>query len=168
MGYTFTVRAARVIEQILPNETPSRAARRLAVEKAMDVALRIGSGRVLGADTLVVVNGEILGKPDGPSDARRMLRLLSGRAHRVVTGLALADARTLRVTSAHSTTTVTFRKLTAREINWYLSTGDPMDKAGAYGIQGGAGLFVTGIRGSYSNVVGLPLELVGRMLGLPR
>lgn len=168
MGYAITVRAARIIEEILPNETPSRAARRLAVEKAIDVALRIGFGRVLGADTLVAVDGEILGKPTGPADARRMLRLLSGRAHRVVTGLALADARTLRVISAHSTTTVTFRKLTAREINWYLSTGDPMDKAGAYGIQGGAGLFVTGIRGSYSNVVGLPLELVSRMLGLPR
>ena len=134
----------------------------------MDVARRIETGWVLGADTLVIVDGIILGKPTGKADARKMLRLLSGRAHRVVTGLALADARSLRVTSAHSTTTVAFRKLTVREINWYVSTGDPMDKAGAYGIQGGAGLFVTGIRGSYSNVVGLPLDLVGRLLGLPR
>lgn len=131
------------------------------------MAHRITTGRVLGADTLVVVDRQILGKPSDRADARRMLRLLSGRSHRVVTGLAIAHARTLHVTASHAATMVSFRALTRREIEWYLSTGDPMDKAGGYGIQGGAGLFVTGIRGSYSNVVGLPLELVGRLLGLP-
>jgi len=161
------VRAAGVTEEIRAAEPPVRAARRLAAEKAIHVARPLRAGLVLGADTLVVVGRRILGKPAGEADARMMLRMLSGRSHRVVTGLALADARTLRVRCAHSTTTVTFRKMTEREIDWYVSTGDPMDKAGGYGIQGGAGLFVTAIRGSYSNVVGLPLELVGRLLGLP-
>ena len=168
MGYRFTIRSARVCEVIGPRESATRAARRLAAEKALEVALRVSSGCVLGADTIVVVDGVILGKPSNITDARRMLRLLSGRSHRVITGLALAEARTLQVTSAHSSTIVTFRQLTSREIDWYVSTGDPMDKAGAYGIQGGAGLFVTAIRGSYSNGVGLPLELVGRLLGVPR
>ena len=167
VGYSFKVRAPRITEEIQPDETPWRAARRLAVEKAIDVARRVRAGRVLGADTLVVVDGAILGKPTGVTDARRMLRMLSGRPHRVVTGLALADAGARHVTSTHAITTVVFRQLSSREIDWYLSTGDPMDKAGAYGIQGGAGLFVTRISGSASNVVGLPLDLVGRLLGLP-
>ena len=144
-----------------------RAAERLAVEKMADVAARYGEARVLGADTIVVVDGAVLGKPGSPTEAGRMLRRLSGRTHRVVTGLAVCDAGGVRVRLDSSITEVTFKKLTRKEIEWYVGTGDPLDKAGAYGIQEGAGLFVTGIRGSYTNVVGLPLELVYRMLGLP-
>lgn len=150
-----------------PGEPPPRAAERLAVEKMLDVAARCLGERVLGADTIVVVDGAALGKPSDPAEARRMLRRLSGRTHRVVTGLAVCDPSGGRVWSDRATTEVTFKKLSRREIEWYVATGDPLDKAGAYGIQEGAGLFVTGIRGSYTNVVGLPLELVYRMLGLP-
>jgi nucleoside triphosphate pyrophosphatase len=122
---------------------------------------------VLAADTVVAVDRMLLGKPRDAGDARRMLRLLSGRTHRVITGLATCRAGGAGVRSAEAMTWVTFAPLTRREIDWYVASGDPMDKAGAYGIQGGAGLFVTRIRGSYSNVVGLPLDLVYRMLGLP-
>lgn len=150
-----------------PGESPAGAAERLGIEKASEVARRARNGLVLGADTLVVVDREILGKPSHPSEARRMLHRLSGREHRVVTGVALCAAGGDLIDAARSSTTVVFRKLSRSEIDWYVATGEPLDKAGAYGIQGGAALFVTRIRGSYSNVVGLPLELVCRMLGLP-
>jgi len=166
-GYRFAVRASRVVEQARLGEAPAALARRLAMEKAMDVARRLREGQVLGADTLVVVGGEILGKPADDAEARSMLRRLSGREHRVVTGVALCSAGGLLLDSAIASTIVAFNKLSAAEIAWYVATGDPADKAGAYGIQGGAALFVRGIRGSYSNVVGLPLEIVHSMLGLP-
>ena len=137
------------------------------MEKAVDVARRRRVGLVLGADTLVVVGGEILGKPSDDAAARRMLRRLSGRSHRVVTGVALCQAGGRLIESASASTTVVFNRLSQEEIDWYVATGDPKDKAGAYGIQGGAALFVREIRGSYSNVVGLPMELVYSMLGLP-
>jgi septum formation protein len=166
-GYRFTVRAPRIEESLRSGESCADAAERLAVEKAMDVAGRCRGARVLGADTIVVVDGVALGKPADPADARRMLRALSGRSHRVITGLALWDPRGATALSDRSSTFVTFKKLARRDIDWYVTMGNPLDKAGAYGIQEGAGLFVTGIRGSYTNVVGLPLELVYRMLGLP-
>ncbi len=97
-----------------------------------------------------------------------MLGLLSGRSHRVITGVAFCRSGGRGMRSAHAVTRVAFRRLSRREIDWYLSTDEPMDKAGAYGIQGGAALFATAIAGSYSNVVGLPLELVYELLGLPR
>ena len=137
------------------------------MEKAADVAGRRRVGLVLGADTIVVVSGRILGKPADDSEARRMLRRLSGRSHRVVTGVALCSAGGRLIDSACASTTVVFNRLSQAEIDWYVATGDPKDKAGAYGIQGGAALFVREIRGSYSNVVGLPLELIYQMLGLP-
>jgi len=166
-GYSFRVIPSAVPELPLPGESAEKFAERAASEKARDVALRMGQGLVLGADTVVVVGKAILGKPRDSRDARRMLRLLSGRTHRVVTGVALWRAGGSLVGSGHSSTHVTFRKLSGAEVEWYVACGEPMDKAGAYGIQERAGLFVTGIRGSYSNVVGLPLELVYGMLGLP-
>ena len=166
-GYRFTVRPSSTAEKARAGEAPAAVVTRLAMEKAVDVARRRRVGLVLGADTIVVVGGEILGKPADDGEARRMLRHLSGRAHRVVTGVALCEAGGRLIDSASASTTVVFNRLSRAEIDWYVATGDPVDKAGAYGIQGGAALFVRGIRGSYSNVVGLPLEVVYSMLGLP-
>jgi len=161
------VRHSRVRERIEPGEGAAAAAERLAREKAIDVARRCRAGRILGADTLVVSGREILGKPRNTGDARRMLRQLSGRTHRVITGVALCAPGGRVIASTRSITQVRFRRLSRADIDWYLATGDPMDKAGAYGIQSGAGLFITEIRGSYSNVVGLPMDVVCGMLGLP-
>jgi len=156
------------VEEVgLPGEGAAAAAERLAVAKAREVARRCRSGRVLAADTIVRVDGLNLGKPTGPDDARRMLRALSGRTHRVVTGVALCGAGGRLRRRSSAVTKVTFRALRKAEIDWYVGTGEPLDKAGAYGIQGRASLFVTAIRGSFTNVVGLPMELIYEMLGLP-
>ncbi len=119
---------------------------------------------MLGADTVVVVDGDVLGKPAGPEDAARMLRLLSGATHRVISGVCLVRAPDCIEALDSSTTLVTFRPLDEDEIREYVSTGEPLDKAGAYGIQGHASQFVTRIEGCYSNVVGLPVPLVGELL----
>ena len=130
---------------------------RLAREKAGAVA--IGSGRiVLGADTTVVVNGEILGKPSDAADATRMLRLLTGRAHEVITGICLRDGGSEVVDAA--STRVWFCELSDAEIEAYVASGEPMDKAGAYGIQGLASKLITRIEGCYFNVMGLPISMV--------
>jgi septum formation protein len=117
---------------------------------------------VLGADTTVTLDGLILGKPESPADAARMLRLLSGRTHRVITGVAVVTARSVQ--SAAEVTTVTFLPLTEAEISAYVATGEPMDKAGAYAIQGQAARWIPRIEGCYFNVVGLPLSLVSTLL----
>ena len=139
-----------------------RFAERLAREKARAIRARKPGRLVLGADTIVVVRGQVLGKPGDRKDARRMLRLLSGRSHQVTTAVCLAgpgfeDARS-------ETTRVTMRRLSEREIRDYVASGEPMDKAGAYAIQGLASRFVSRIEGCYFNVVGLPVPLVYRML----
>ena len=129
---------------------------RLAEAKARAVAVGHPAGVVIGADTVVVVDGAILGKPVDEADALRMLSLLSGRSHSVMSGLAVVSGD--RIETDCVVTEVTFRSLEPHEIEWYVATGDPLDKAGAYGIQGRGALFVTGIVGSYHNVVGLPLQ----------
>ncbi len=143
-------------------------ARANALGKAGDVALSRPGALVIGADTVVVVGDELLGKPSDAEAAAEMLRLLSGRGHRVITGLALAryDAVSDRLDSCgeHGVTTVRFRELGDEEIAAYIDSGEPFDKAGAYGIQGLASQFVGGIEGCYFNVMGLPLELLTRML----
>jgi nucleoside triphosphate pyrophosphatase len=154
-GIVFTVRAADVDETIGPNEPPRDYVLRLSREKAHAVVR--GDELALGADTTVVINGEIIGKPVDVEEAGRMLRALSGQWHEVLTGVTLARAD--RVVSAVSSTRVKFAELSDDEIRWYVSTGEPMDKAGAYAIQGHASLFVERIEGSYSNVVGLPVQL---------
>ena len=154
-GIDFTVRAADVDETIRPNEPPPDYVVRLSREKARAVVR--GDELALGADTTVVINGEIIGKPVDVEEAGRMLRALSGQWHEVLTGVTLARAD--RVVSAVSSTRVKFAELSDDEIKWYVSTGEPMDKAGAYAIQGHASLFVERIEGSYSNVVGLPVQL---------
>ena len=162
-GIEFTVRVADIDESILPNDSPEDYVLRLSREKAQAVAQAIAEDGewVLGADTTVVVNGEIAGKPVDAEDARRMLRLLSGQWHEVLTGVSLANMNGGdQILSEVAVTRVKFSELTDAEIDWYVATGEPMDKAGAYGIQGYASRFVESIEGSYSNVVGLPVQLV--------
>jgi septum formation protein len=161
-GIAFEVRPAHIPEDPLPGESAKACAERLAREKALAVARLRPQEVVLGADTVVVVDGELLGKPVDGDDAARMLRLLSGRAHSVITGVCLVAGGQWSVGS--ETTTVTMSAISGQEIADYIATGEPMDKAGAYAIQGIASRWIPRIEGDYSNVVGLPVALVWRML----
>lgn len=154
--------AADIDETPHPNESPSAYVERLAIEKARAVLALRRDARVLGADTTVTIDGQILGKPVDEQDAIRMLRLLQGRVHDVHTGVALVSAS--RVKSAVDTTRVWFAPMTDKDISWYVATGEPVDRAGAYAIQGFASRFIPRIEGSYSNVVGLPVALVSSIL----
>jgi septum formation protein len=156
-GIPFVVRTADVPEDPRTSETPSDYVRRLAREKALAVGRKPGE-IVLGADTTVVVGGEILGKPEDDRDAARMLRLLSGREHDVLTGITLAHDGGL--VDDEACTKVRFIDLTPEDIAAYIATGEPHDKAGAYAIQGFASKFIDRIEGDYFNVVGLPVALV--------
>jgi septum formation protein len=156
----FTIRAADIDETQLPGESPREYVLRLSREKALAVAR--GNELVLGADTTVVIDNEIAGKPLDAEDARRMLRALSGQWHEVLTAVSLV--RGDQILSGIASTRVKFAEMSEDEIDWYLTTGEPMDKAGAYGIQGYASRFVERIEGNYSNVVGLPVEMVYRMM----
>lgn len=162
----FTVDVADIAEDAKAGEKPVEHAARLAREKAEVVANRNPGKIVLGADTIVLVDDQILGKPRAPADAKRMLRLLSGRAHQVITGVAIvfleSDYRKLETRSEK--TKVFFDKLTSADIEAYIATREPMDKAGAYAIQGIASRWITKIEGDYANVVGLPVALVWEML----
>jgi septum formation protein len=157
----FEVRAAGVDESRHPNEAPGDYVRRLAIAKAQAVAESERSSDsetlILGADTVVVIEKDILGKPATPEDARRMLRQLSGRTHEVHTGLAVLRADRAQELVVEEITRVEFAPLTEAEIESYLATGEPFDKAGAYAIQGVGGRYVTRIEGCYFNVMGLPL-----------
>lgn len=163
LGLEPEVRPADVDESILPGEDAHDAAERLARAKASAVAPSAPAGAVvLAADTIVVLDGRALGKPRDDEDARRMLRALRGRAHDVVTGVALARDGVL--VSGRETTEVVFAPMTDDEVDAYVASGEPADKAGAYALQGLGGLFVERISGTPSNVIGLPLRLV-RSLG---
>jgi septum formation protein len=161
IGVTFAVDPSAVEEALRPGESPAAAARRLAAAKAAAVQPRHPDSLVLGADTLVVADtsagSQAFGKPEDADDAARMLRALSGRSHRVVTGIALAAPGGRLVTDL-AETRVWFEDLSAQLVEWYLRTGEAADKAGAYGVQGAAALFVRRIDGSWTNVVGLPVE----------
>jgi septum formation protein len=146
-----------------PDEPPKRYAVRAARTKVQDVSASYRSGLVIGADTIVVVRDLILGKPSDESDALRMLRLLSGRWHDVITGIAVHDCDTGRRRSTYSLSKVHFRRLNAKEIGWYLGTGEHHDKAGAYAIQGRAALFIDRIEGCYFNIVGFPVAAFDRI-----
>jgi len=164
-GFDFDVRPSGIEETRLPGESAEDFARRLARDKALDVARQSEAGSfVLGADTVVAVNGEILEKPADAADAARMLRTLSGRTHRVMTGVCLVRAPETILAWTHETTLVTFRNLTADEIDSYVASGEPFDKAGGYAIQGLASRFIPRIEGCYFNVVGLPIPRVYDML----
>ena len=161
-GIAFEVDPANVHEEPLPGEKPIEYAQRLARDKARAVFIRHSDAVVLGADTVVVVDDHLLEKPADADDASRMLRLLSGRSHQVITGVCLTVANSERTEA--EVTQVTFVRMSEQEIAEYVATGEPMDKAGAYGIQGMASRWVEKIEGDYFNVVGLPVARVYRML----
>ena len=174
-GFHFTVHPAHIPEDPYPDEDPIAYVTRLARQKAEAVFAEITNASasekrasappqvvVLGADTTVTLDNHILGKPESPSDAARMLRLLSGRTHHVITGVALVSAQSNQV--AAEVTAVRFLTLSDQDIAAYIATGEPMDKAGAYAIQGRAARWIPRIEGDYFNVVGLPLALVTTML----
>jgi septum formation protein len=173
-GISFIVEPTDIPEVPTPGEKPRDFVERLACEKARVIAQHHRHDLILGADTTVVVGDQILNKPADGADAARMLGMLSGRTHRVITGVCLigpedlqlkTENRELRTESVRSeTTSVTFEKLSDKEIEFYIRTGEPMDKAGAYGIQGIASRWISRIAGDYFNVVGLPVALVYRML----
>ncbi len=164
IGCSFTTDPANIDEGVRAGEAPEDYAVRLALDKAREVAGRRKAGIIIAADTIVVVDDAVLGKPTDASDATRMLGMLSGRTHRVITGLAVMDAKTGKAASRFSVTNVRFRELSPDEIAVYVGTGEPMDKAGAYGIQEKGALLVEKIEGCYTNVVGLPIALLGTML----
>jgi septum formation protein len=162
IGIAHEVRPANIDETMRPREAPRRYAERLAREKANAVATRDPDFITIGADTVVVINRKVLGKPADASDAARMLRMLSGREHTVITAVAVSRGRKLR--SAIEEVRVKFRRLRDDEIDAYIAMGEPMDKAGAYGIQGYGATIVERIEGDYFAVMGLPLvRLVGLM-----
>lgn len=164
-GFGFEVRASDVDETRHAGESAEDYTSRIAREKARAVGASAPPGSViLGADTVVVTDGEILGKPAGPDDAARMLRQLSGYTHRVITAVCVLHPPQGAEDLKLAVTWVTFAPLSEQEIHDYVQSGEPMDKAGAYAIQGLASKFVTQIQGSYSNVVGLPIHLVYEML----
>jgi septum formation protein len=172
-GFTFEVRPAHIPEDPTPNEDPIAYVVRLAREKAQAVFDQLSANpetaadlAVLGADTTVTLDNHILGKPEDAADAARMLRLLSGRTHRVITGVALVTANSAEV--AAEVTAVRFLTLSDEEIEAYIATGEPMDKAGAYAIQGRAARWIPRIEGCYFNVVGLPIALVSTLLETQR
>lgn len=160
-GIPFVVRTAPVDETPLPNEAPAQYVQRLAEQKALAVAFAPGE-IVLGADTTVVLDGEILGKPMDGADAKQMLERLSGRRHEVLTGICLKGDGRLFCDCA--STYVWFSAMSPAEIDEYVASGEPMDKAGAYAIQGLASKYIDKIEGCYFNVVGLPVSLVFRHL----
>jgi septum formation protein len=157
VGLTFKIIPAHVNEISLAGESPRQHVKRLASDKAMVIAKKYPDAWVLGADTIVVIDGMVLGKPNNKTQARRMLRKLSGREHTVFTGFTIAHVaaeiyRTKVIRSA-----VKFKTISSQEIEWYVAGDEPYDKAGGYAVQGQGAYFIQAIRGSYTNVIGLPL-----------
>jgi septum formation protein len=152
------------IEEVLAPGPLVEAVALLALDKARAVAARVGEGVVLGADTVVAIDGVALGKPADADDARAMLRRLRGREHEVITGVAVVQAPAGRSETTSAVSRVRMAEYGEDEIAAYVATGEPLDKAGAYAIQGRGGALVAGLQGSFSNVVGLPLEETARLL----
>ena len=168
LGVPFSVVTPEIDESPLPGEDPETYAARVAREKAIDVASRVSDSIVLSADTVVTIDGEILGKPSSRADAIRMLTKLSGRDHRVYTAVCVIDQSSGKTREGLEGTDVSFKTLTAAQIEAYIDRENVMDKAGAYAIQGLASSFIPKISGSYSNVMGLPVALVAELLGIAR
>lgn len=162
MGLDFSILVSHVEEQPPKHVTPAAYVEALALQKAKAVADTLPNCCVIGADTVVYLDGDILGKPHTPENAKRYLTRMQGRLHTVYTGVAVIAAGNADV--RHCRTDVTFAPMTQREIDWYVSTGEPLDKAGAYGVQGPGGMFVEKVEGNYFNVIGMPLPLLYRML----
>jgi len=164
VGWPFEAMPMDIDETLRKGESATAMVERLAFEKAQAAARACPHGLVLGADTTVVVDSEILAKPEDEQDARRMLRLLRSRWHDVLTGVALVRAGNDKAPLVtHERTQVRFSAMSDEEINWYIQSGEPMGKAGAYAIQGRAALFIEEIRGDYWNIVGLPVRLVYKL-----
>ena len=162
MGYTFEIIKPDVDEHV---EGPARDVVRVLSQRKAEAAARdVHSGVIIASDTLVSLDGAALGKPEDETDARRMLHMLSGRTHEVFTGVTIIDTDHNRAQTRVVRTGVQFRNLTDAEIDQYISTGEPMDKAGAYAIQGGAGAFVEACDGSSENVIGFPVDDIQAML----
>ncbi|NRR23148.1 nucleoside triphosphate pyrophosphatase [Brevibacillus sp. MS2.2] len=164
LGLSFTVITSDVDETTAEHLSASEVVEELSLRKAKEVASRLTEGVVLGSDTVVVLDGQILGKPVDVMDAFRMLSMLQGQEHTVYSGVALIDVETVRAEVSHSLTHVRIRALTEQEIKSYIATGEPMDKAGSYAIQGIGATLVEGITGDYFTVVGLPLGLTSTLL----
>ncbi len=164
LGLDFTIRAAAIDESPLPAETPEAFTRRMAGAKAEAVASDHGQACIIGADTVVSLDGLILGKPKDEQDALAMLKQLQGRTHRVITGLSLICRESELHQTTATVTSVTFAAFPAAVLAAYVRTGEPMDKAGAYGIQGMGGFLVRKIEGSCSNVIGLPVNVLVSLL----
>jgi septum formation protein len=164
LGLPFEVSPPRIDERPLAGEDPAGTARRLARDKAEAVAAERRQGLVLAADTVVALDGRIFGKPREAQEAREMIGLLSGREHRVITGVALLEVASGRRADGHALSSVRFARLSVSDLEWYLSTGEWGDKAGAYGLQGAGAWLVESVEGCPSNVIGLPPHLVRRLL----
>src|SRR5258708_18741274 len=165
IGWPFEALPADIDETRRAGEDAVAYVERIARAKAEGSVLRVPGSTILGADTVVVIEDEILGKPRDDEDARRMLRLLRDRWHQVLTGVALVDGDPGSANVAHEVTEVRFAAMSEDEIDWYVATGEPRDKAGAYAIQGQGARFIKEIRGDYLNIVGLPVRLVYELLG---
>jgi septum formation protein len=164
IGLDFDVIPSKVEEDFSPGESPREHVIRLAEAKALDVGKRFSKNWVIGADTIVYVDGIILGKPKGWEEALEMLRLLSGKEHRVLTGISVHHSKKGKGDHEAVETAVRVKALSPVEMNWYVQTGEPFDKAGGYGIQGIGSFMIKSIHGSYTNVVGLPLYELLQML----
>jgi len=164
LGIPFTVLSSDVDESTSPELTPQQIVESLAQRKACEVAKNVSAGLVIGADTIVVLDGNVLGKPRDEADAFQMLQSLQGREHIVYSGVAIVDVKAGREEVAHRSTKVRIRSLTEQEIKAYIATKEPMDKAGSYAIQGIGATIVDSIEGDYFTVVGLPLNLMADML----
>jgi septum formation protein len=163
-GLVFNIMVSEVDETPAPGLTPAELVQLLALRKAGAVAAGLDNGIVIGADTVVVKDGRILGKPSGPQEAAEMLQLLQGSGHEVYTGIALVKVEPYETLVGHEMTRVFFNSMTEEEIRRYVATGEPLDKAGAYGVQGLAAIFIDRLEGCYTNVVGLPLARLAKML----
>lgn len=157
VGLKFKIVPAHADEKYLAGESPRQHVKRLALDKAMAVALKYPDAWVLGADTIVVIDGMILGKPKNEAQAKSMLQRLSGREHKVFTGFSIAHVASKTIQAKVVQSAVKFKTISPEELKWYVACDEPYDKAGGYAIQGKGSYFIQSIRGSYTNVIGLPL-----------
>lgn len=164
LGCKFKIMPGKIEEKIDFSLSPAANVKRISKAKALDAAFKASEGIVIAADTIGFFNQKILGKPKNKKEARLMLRKLSGKEHRIITGITVVDAKTEKIRQVTVTTKVKFRELSEKLINNYIATGEPMDKAAAYGIQGKGSLLAESVKGDYFNVVGLPLNPLNRLL----
>lgn len=165
IGITFEVIISNVKENIQYLDNPGKYVEQLALMKAQEIARRVNSGHlIIGADTIVLIDNEILGKPENEEEAFNTIKRLSGKSHFVFTGIAVVESKSGRILVSHERTKVKFREIEDDDIRAYVKTGEPMDKAGSYGIQKKGAVFVESIEGCYFNVVGLPVSRLYSML----